>query len=83
MNLNEAFEIFKKENPGFPKFAAARPKKCVLAGSTHGNRTTCACVYHQNSKLIFESLKSQFDSKAYYIETYRDMMNVLLCAQAG
>lgn len=86
MNLNEAFQIFKTENPehkiGFSKFAAVRPKQCVLAGSTHGIHTTCVCVYHQNPKLIFESLKGQFDLKQYKFETYRDMMNMLLCKKA-
>lgn len=83
MNLNEAFEIFKSENPGlkigFSKFASVRPNECVLASSAHGIHTTCVCVYHQNVKLIFDSLKSQFDLKAYNIETYRNMMEILLC----
>lgn len=83
MNLNEAFQIFKEENPGhkigFSKFASIRPKECVLAGSTHGIHTTCVCVYHQNVKLIFDSLKNQFNLSGEKIETYRDMLDILLC----
>lgn len=83
LNLNEAFQIFKSENPGlkigFSKFASVRPKECVLAGSTHGIHTTCVCHYHQNVKLTHDSLSSQFDLKSHNIETYRDMFKILLC----
>lgn len=84
MNLLEAFELFKEEYPndkiGFSKFAALRPIECVLAGSTHGIHTTCVCVYHQNVKLIFDSLKKSgmLDDK----KTYRDVMNILLCKES-
>lgn len=83
MNLTEAYALFQEEYPehkiGFSKFASLRPKQCVLAGSTHGIHTTCVCAYHQNVKLIFDSLNSQFDLKEHNVHTYRDMINILLC----
>lgn len=87
VNLNEAFEIFKQENPGdkigFSKFASVKPEECVLAGSTHGIHTTCVCVKHQNVKLTFDSIKSQFNVllTEKNIGTYRDLINILLCKQ--
>lgn len=87
MNLEEVYQVFKQENPGlkigFSKFASIRPKECVLAGSTHGIHTTCVCVKHQNAKLIFDSLKSQYkeELKEKSIETYRDLMNTMLCKE--
>lgn len=85
MNLKEAFEVFKSDNPGciigFSKFASLRPKECVLANSTHGIHTTCVCVYHQNVKLIFDSMKNQFNLREFNIENYRDLMDLLLCKE--
>lgn len=82
----EAFQLFKNDNPGlkigFSKFASIRPKECVLASSTHGIHQTCVCVYHQNAKLIFDSLVSHLDLKKYNIETLRQMMDILLCETA-
>lgn len=82
-NLKEAYQMFKNANPGrkigFTKFAELRPKECVLAGSTHGIHKTCVCVYHQNVKLIHDSLLSQFDLKSHNIETLPKIMEALLC----
>lgn len=82
-NLKEVYELFKEEHPdhkiGFSKFASVRPGECVLAGSAHGIHTTCVCVYHQNVKLIFDSLKGQFNLREENINTYRDFMDRLVC----
>lgn len=82
VDLKEAFELFKTENPelkiGFSKFADVRPEECVLAGSTHGIHTTCVCVYHQNVKLIFDSLRSQFNL-GEDMRTWRDLMKIMHC----
>lgn len=83
MNLKEAFEIFKSDFPDhkikFSKFASIRPIECVLAGSTYGIHTTCVCTYHQNVKLIFDSLKKS--GLLNNAESYRDIMNQLLCKE--
>lgn len=86
MDLKEAYVMFKAENPdhaiGFSKFASLRPGECVLAGSTHGIHRVCVCLYHQNVKLTFDSLKSHFDLGTFderNITTYREMMGILLC----
>lgn len=58
-NLREAYAIFQDQVPttdiGFSKFAANRPKNCILANSS-GTHSVCVCVYHQNVKLMFETL---------------------------
>lgn len=81
MNLREAFELFKSENPndkiGFSKFASLRPPECVLAGSTHGVHTTCVCTYHQNVKLIFDALiKNRLINGK---DSFRDLFEHMLC----
>lgn len=85
MNIREAYELLKIQNPndkiGFSKFAAVRPKECVLANATHGIHTTCVCIYHQNVKLIFHALQ-----KIYIVDrtkTYRELMQMLLCSEAN
>ena len=54
-NLKEAYLLFKDKFPGhklgFSKFAALRPKHCILAGAS-GTHTVCVCAIHQNVKLI-------------------------------
>lgn len=83
MNLEEAFLEFKEKKSedkiGISKYASLRPKECVLAGSTHGMHTTCVCIYHQNVKLIFDSLKSQYDLRSENVEGYRDLMAKMMC----
>lgn len=73
--------MFKVGNPGhaigFSKFAYLRPRECVWDGST-----PCVCVDHQNVKLTFDLLKSQFNLGTFdgrNITTYREMMEILLC----
>lgn len=55
INLKEAYEEWKKSNNGvkcgFSKFAALRPKHCLLAGAS-GTHSVCVCLYHQNLKLL-------------------------------
>ena len=57
--LKEAYRQFKEDsnNPsiGFSSFCALRPRNCVLAGSA-GTHAVCVCVYHQNVKLMIDSL---------------------------
>lgn len=80
MNLNEAFEQFKIENPekqiGFSKFAELRPKECVLAGQTHGIHVVCVCEKHQNVSLKFDALKK---NQLLTLDKLNDVLNSLLC----
>ena len=57
--LREIYQMYKKDetNPkiGFSRFAALRPRNCVLAGSA-GTHSVCVCTYHQNPKLLAAAL---------------------------
>lgn len=81
MNLKEAYELFKKDHVrdkiGFSKFASLRPPECVLAGSTYGIHVTCVCVYHQNVKLIFDTMKSI--GLLRDVPTYQSLFDIMLC----
>lgn len=81
LNLKEAYELFKKDNIqdkiGFSKFASLRPPECVLAGSTYGVHVTCVCVYHQNVKLIFDTMKKI--GLLADTPTYQALFDVMLC----
>lgn len=81
MNLNEAYQLFKTENPnekiGFSKFAAIRPPECTLALETYGTHTTCVCSYHQNVKLITESLQRNGFSPD--VKNFQHWLNIMLC----
>jgi hypothetical protein len=48
-NLKETFQAFKEIHPdlkiGFSKFAALRPKECILAGES-GTHSVCVCTTH-------------------------------------
>lgn len=78
MNLKEAYALFKQAHIGlkigFSKFASLRPGECVLALSNVGTHSVCVCVYHQNVKLIFESMK-----KVFGIDSYRDLFRKMMC----
>lgn len=80
MNLNEAHCQFKLQYPdepvGFSKFASLRPKQCITALETGGTHYTCVCCYHQNVKLVFETLNKYFE-----LESYRDLFDKYLCAE--
>lgn len=80
MNLKEAHCQFKLMHPnepvGFSKFAPLRPKQCILALATGGTHSTCVCCYHQNAKLVFESLNKWFE-----LNSYRDIFDTYLCAE--
>lgn len=79
MNLAEAYALFKQQNIGrkigFSTFASLRPAECVLALSNVGTHCVCVCAYHQNVKLVFESMKKLFD-----VDSYRDLFKRMLCA---
>ena len=68
-NLKEVYCEFKakfpNENIGFSRFAALRPKQCVLAGAG-GTHCVCICTIHQNVKLMFHTVQSQLPELTTY-----------------
>lgn len=81
MNLKEAYKVFKEENNNcqlsFTKFTTLRPPQCILALDGAGTHNVCVCILHQNVKLIFEPMKNIFN-----LQTYSDLLNQMLCADA-
>ena len=59
-NLKELYCDFKEKFPNekiwFSKFAALRPKHCVLAGAG-GTHCVCVCTIHQNVKLMLNMVQ--------------------------
>lgn len=80
MNLKEAYAVFKEQHinlkVGFSKFASLRPPECILALDTAGTHSVCVCMYHQNVKLIFESMKRIFG-----VDSYRVLFKRMMCAE--
>lgn len=80
-NLVEAFELFKEKfadvKVGFSKFASLRPPECVLAMEKYGTHTTCVCCYHQNVKLIFDSMKR--NGLCDDLSNYRELIDMMMC----
>ena len=56
---SETFRNFKDKYPnlkiGFSKFAALRPKHCVLPGA-QGTHSVCVCAHHENVKLMLDGI---------------------------
>jgi hypothetical protein len=67
MRLSEAYQAYKIEYPGESisrsKFVALRPAKCILL-SKSGYHNVCCCIYHENLKLMYDSIQC-FDYKSY------------------
>lgn len=82
LNLNELYEQFKKEFPNdkvsFSKFASLRPPQCLVTIDAHGIHSTCVCKYHQDAKLIVESLH-KFCGDDF--KTYHQYLDKMLCDQ--
>ena len=59
--LKEAHQLYCSDYPpemhcSFGKFASLRPQECILADSNSGCHTVCVCSYHENVKLMFDSV---------------------------
>lgn len=82
-NLKEVYELFKEKYPdkkiGFSKFATLRPRDCVLAMEKYGTHTVCVCSYHQNPKLIIDSLQRH---KLCDAKDYKEIINMCLCEES-
>jgi len=77
----EYMQEYGKTHPeGFSKFAALRPKHCVLDGAA-GTHTFCVCVYHENTNLMFEGarLKAASADDAQPLVTFKDCFKYLMC----
>lgn len=57
-------------------FPLLRPRECILALEKYGTHTTCVCSYHQNCKLIIDSLQR---NKLCDAKDYREIINMCLC----
>ena len=62
-SLREAHALFLKENPevkiGLSKFSSLRPLSVLLSSEIPRNVCLCLCQYHENIKLICDSLKKE------------------------
>ena len=65
-NLREIYQHFVTENPAvkvvFSTFAILQTRWCVPVGSS-GTHNECACMYHQNVKLMLSCIDGSLDSK--------------------
>lgn len=82
-NIREVYELFKQKYPnekiGFTKFSMLRPRECIYPMEKYGTHTTCVCSYHQNCKLIIDSLHKHELCDA---KDYREVINMCLCAES-
>lgn len=82
-NLKEAHASFKENYPDlkvqFSKFAALRPKYCVLAGAS-GTHSVCVCCIHQNVKLMIDGARfSKLTGDSLKLVTYKDYLSRIIC----
>lgn len=82
-NLREAHALFKERYPNlkvqFSKFAALRPKHCILAGAS-GTHSVCVCCIHQNVKLMIDGAGlSKLTADSLKLATYKDSLSRIIC----
>ncbi len=83
-NLKEAYLLFKgtfsELKIGSSKFAALRPKHCVLAGAS-GTHTVCVCAIHQNVKLLMKDAKIDeiTANDDLHFTTYHNVLAQMIC----
>ena len=79
VNVNEAYELFKKEEPdlkiGRSKFASLRPRQ-VMPMSLH-DQEVCMCKYHENINMILDGLKNILPEVPKYSE---DLLVQTVCS---
>ncbi|KAK2548197.1 hypothetical protein P5673_031662 [Acropora cervicornis] len=79
VNVNEAYELFKKEEPdlkiGRSKFASLRPRQ-VIPMSLH-DQEVCMCKYHENINMILDGLKNILPEVPKYTE---DLLIQTVCS---
>lgn len=83
-NLRELYHEFEESNPemkcSFSKFAALRPKQCILAGAS-GTHSVCVCAIHENVRLLIDgaNIKRLTSDCSQPLETYYDCLNKMMC----
>ncbi|KYM99353.1 hypothetical protein ALC62_01883 [Cyphomyrmex costatus] len=83
-NLKELYNEFKERNPellcSFSKFAALRPKQCILAGAS-GTHSVCVCCIHENVKLLIDGVNFKRLTADFLepIKTYHECLNKIIC----
>lgn len=75
MSLLEAYQLFKQDNPeatvGKSKFAELRPPYVLPRADTP--RNVCLCKYHENTKLLLDSLYKHLPRQAFKsVDNYVD-----------
>lgn len=79
LNMNEAYELFKKEEPGLKigrsKFASLRPRQ-VMPMSLR-DQEVCMCKYHENINMILDGLKNILPEVPKYSE---DLLIQTVCS---
>lgn len=64
-------------------FTKLRPKQCILANK-NGCHNVCVCKIHQNVKLKFQGLKSEFKKHQYdFMTSYKDALNEITCEESS
>ena len=73
-SLRECYSILMKENPtteiGFSKFCSLRPVNVLLSADMP--RGVCLCKYHENIKMLCESLHKEIDDFPMYSGTFAE-----------
>ena len=86
INLKKLYQLFKEKHPevkcSFSKFAALRPKHCVLAGAT-GTHSVCVCAIHDNVKLLIDgpNIEKLTVDLPDPIKSYHGCLNRIICAE--
>ncbi|CAH0550783.1 unnamed protein product [Brassicogethes aeneus] len=84
INLRELFQLYTEKYPqkkcSFSKFAALRPKHCVLIGAS-GTHSVCVCAIHENVKLLIEgsNIKNLTANSPNPMRTYHDFLKRMVC----
>ena len=93
LNVKEAHEVFKKENPtveiGMTKFYEMKPKNIEHAGKSPGSMITCVCIHHENPRLAvhtsgigkFKQFEDLIPEDEVRNVNSKDLMKFLMCAE--
>jgi len=73
-SLKETFGLFKKDNPeikiGLTRFCSLRPANVLLQSNMP--RHVCLCQYHDNMKMLCDSLSKEMSSFPTYSRSFPD-----------
>lgn len=86
VNLRELYQSFTEKYQhvkcSFSKFAALRPKHCVLAGAS-GTHSVCVCAIHENVRLLIDgsNIKNLTANSSNPMQTYHDFLKRMICVK--